>query len=227
MKKIYILFIILFILVCTGCKAEYNLVINEDLTVSEEVFALEDDEFFNEYPKSSISRVIELVMSMGKEYLDDNNYNVEKIIDEESGVKITNEFNSFDEYHKMSKFYTQLFNDIEYKKEGNVIELILEGEISQKSNIIERYSIDEAVINVKIPFLVVSNNADKYDSKTNTYTWFIDEKTNYKKIFINFDTSKKYFNYKKIIYICITFVLVILVATFIYMRKKINLKNQV
>ena len=98
MKKIYFLLIILLIMVCTGCKVKYNLEIKEDLTVNEEVTALEDDEFFSQYPKSSISRVIELVMSMGKEYLDVNNYKVEKIIGKNSGVKITHEFNSFDEY---------------------------------------------------------------------------------------------------------------------------------
>lgn len=227
MKKIYFLLIILLIMVCTGCKVKYNLEIKEDLTVNEEVTALEDDEFFSQYPKSSISRVIELVMSMGKEYLDVNNYKVEKIIGKNSGVKITHEFNSFDEYYKTSKFYAQLFSDFGYKKEGNIIKLNLEGEINKDLNIVDRYLIDEAVINIKIPFLVISNNADKYDSKTNTYTWIIDEETDYKKIFINFDTSKKYFKYKKIVYICIPFVLIMSVAIFIHIRKKINLKNQV
>ena len=154
MKKLYFLLVILLIIVCTGCKAKYNLEIKEDLTVNEEITALEDDEFFSQYPKSSISRVIELVMSMGKEYLDTNNYNVEKIIEKDSGVKITHEFNSFDEYYKTSKFYAQLFSDFGYKKEGNIIKLNLEGEINKDLNIVDRYLIDEAVINIKIPFLV-------------------------------------------------------------------------
>lgn len=228
MKKIYFLLIILLIIVCTGCKVKYNLEIKEDLTVNEEVTALEDDEFFSQYPKSSISRVIELVMSMGKEYLDTNNYNVEKIIEKDSGVKITQEFNSFDEYYKTSKFYAQLFNDFGYKKEGNIIKLNLEGGINKDLNIVDRYLIDDAIINIKIPFLVISNNADKYDSKTNTYTWIIDEKTDYKKISINFDMSKKHFRYeKRFLYISIITVLIVLVSILIYIIKKIKVNNQI
>ena len=149
MKKTYLILILL-ILVCTGCRAEYTLTINEDLTVDEEVRALETEEFFEQYPKSSVSRVIELVMSMGQDYLNENSYTVNKIIAYESGAKITKRFENFDDYYNTSKFYTQLFSSFDYEKKGNIISIKLEGEMSRELNVVDRYLVDEATISIRV-----------------------------------------------------------------------------
>ena len=227
MKKSSVV-ILLLLLICTGCKAEYNLIINDDLTVDEEVIALEDSSFFDQYYKSTVSRVIDLVMAKNKEYLDYNGYNVDKIIANESGAKITKKHKSIDEFYDVSMFYTQLLPSFEYKADKNIITFNAEGAIYNDGNLVEKYKIGEATINIKVPFKVVNNNADKYDKKNNIYSWYINSNTEYKNVHIEFDISRKIKDYSSITLYSIVTIIIILVILFVaYFIRNKNKSNEI
>lgn len=226
MKKLRFILLLLIIL-CTGCSVEYNLEINEDLSVNEEVVALEDQSFYDQYYKSTISRVIDLVMSRNKDYLEQNNYIVEKIIDKKSGVNIKNTFSNLNEYYNTSKFDTQLFSEFKYDKIENIVELSAKGLMIKETDLIERYLIDDAKINIKLPFKVIDTNADSYDYTTNTYSWDITQDTEYKEVYLKFNTNKKATNYKSIftgLIISIVCIVIIVLIMWIVNKKKVNNK---
>lgn len=227
MKKLYLVVLFL-IVICTGCKAEYNLTINEDLSIHEEIIALEDKDFYNQYPKSSVSRVIDLVMSRDNAYLEEKQYNVEKIISEESGVKISKSYDSIDDYYSNSEFYKQLLSSFEYKKNGDVVIFNAKGAISREENLIDKYVIAEAKINIKVPFRVLKNNADDYDSTTNTYTWNVTSDTDYKEIYLEFDTTKEPLDVRGIVAYIIFGVIVVGIGCLgFYFKKKSEKSNEI
>ena len=73
MKKNLILLFIVFLL--SGCTVDYQLTIDKDGKVSEDTRAMEDKEFFKEYSKSSIGRVVGFLIDPYSEELNKNNYN--------------------------------------------------------------------------------------------------------------------------------------------------------
>ena len=71
MKKKIILILLLFL--CFGCKAKYNILINPDLSVEENIIGLENEEFYERYYKSTKERVINFVVYTVNDYLEENN----------------------------------------------------------------------------------------------------------------------------------------------------------
>ena len=64
-----ILYVIALILLCCGCSTKYTIEIDENLGVKEYAKAVETDEFFEQYPNSSVERVIGFLLEPNLEYL--------------------------------------------------------------------------------------------------------------------------------------------------------------
>lgn len=224
MKKIII--IIILSLCCFGCKAKYQLTINEDLSVLEEIVGLESDSFYENYPKSTKSRVIDFIIETKKDYLNEVGYSKKNIIEDElTGAKVNKKFTTLEEYFEKSKAYTQFYDSWVHKIENGIVTIDLQNQLLRNENSIERYLIDECDVIITLPFKVIRSNADSIDKKTNTYTWNLNDQTQ-KKIYLKFD-SQQFYVYKESKYtkygIIIAFVILIIIISYLIYKK--NKKN--
>lgn len=189
MKKIVLFF--LAIIFISGCKARYQLKINEDLTVEETIVGLEDESFYNNYYNSKKSRVVDFVMSTKIDYLKSENYKIEKKYEDIMyGATVSKIFNSLDEYSEKSIAYKQFYNSLIINKDNGIVEISLNEKLPKNSQDNNRYFVDEGEIELIIPFKVIEHNADKYDKDTKKYTWNVNS-SNDKTIYIKFDSKKK------------------------------------
>lgn len=194
MKKL--LAILSITLMCVGCNAQYSLEINKDLSVNETVVAVEPPEFYASYEKSSVGRVIAIILAPELDYLNSNNYLVNKASNSEgTGVIITNKFDNMEEYLSVSNAFLQYNSTPEYSVDGSIVTFHVSGHIVDDAQFPEIFNIDTASISITLPFVVTENNADKYDRKTHTYTWNVDKPLETKDILIKFNKDKLVVNY--------------------------------
>jgi len=188
-----IFLIMALILFCCGCTADYTIKINEKLEVEESALILEDAAFYNKYENSSVQRVISFILEPNLDYLNANDFLVEQIIGTwTAGVKITNSYESIEKYKEVSKFSEQFADSWDYFEDGDEITLRIRGAFSDSDQDQSgKYLVNEATINIQLPFEVIDHNADNYNESTNTYTWNIDRAGAEKEIFITFDKTIK------------------------------------
>lgn len=226
MKKIFL--IILILTLCFGCTANYNLKINEDLTVEENITGLENDEFYNRYYHSTKSHVVDFVMATKEDYLKQQNYNMKETSKENLyGATVSKTYSSIEDYYNNSKAYLQYYDSWNIENKSGIITISLKDKLSKNGNSLDRYMVDDGTVSITLPFEVIDNNADKYNRKNNTYTWNVDS-SNDKEIFIQFDSKKllsEKFNFiYPIVFIVIAFVALFLILFFV---KKNKYRNQV
>ena len=107
MKKIILILVIPFLL--TGCAdVKYNLSINDDLSINEEVFISGTTEYFSNfyknYPKTIVSEWYE--SSDNKETLDNNFYSHGLITEDVAypGVRISKSYDTINDFAKNTIF---------------------------------------------------------------------------------------------------------------------------
>lgn len=228
MKKNILVLIIPFLL--TGCASvKYDLTISKDLTITENVNLSATVEHFNSYYKNLPRTVVEQyyndqeLMSIFK----NNNYSYDMIIYDTvyPYVLVNKKYNSLNEYSNNTVFKNQSFKDIITITNDNLITIKTEDflpYVIDEDN--DRYPISILKVNIKLPFVVVENNADIVDKKTNTYTWSIDSTTKEKEISITFDKDRIYI-YNLVMYISMI-ILIILIIILIIVIIKIVKKNK-
>lgn len=183
-----ILFIIFIMVLCTGCNVRYSLTINKDNSVEEYVYASEDYDFFENYPNSSVGRVIGFLIEPYLEKLNSNGYVVENKIKKKSGgVSITKKFDNITDYSEQSLFYSQYADKINCDVDGDIVTLSIKGKFVGETQNQNKFPVSEANVTLNIPFKVLENNADIVDG--NDYTWILDK--NEKEIKIVYDSSKE------------------------------------
>lgn len=217
MKK-YLLILIMLLLL-TGCDAEYTITFDDDMKVHESIKLLEDNEFYEQYYKSTTNDVINFLIEPYKAELNNNGYNKKNIIElDKNGVLIDNEFKEFSEYQDNSKFIKLLTDNIDYNVDDRKVsikaKIIIDTDLDSQDQ--ESHPVSNLKLNIKVPFKVISSNADKVDSKNSIYTWYIDEDNNEKSIDITFEKpllAKKYYSY---IFLGILLLVLLIVAITIY-----------
>ena len=229
LKKIILILIIIFI--TTGCvSSDYNLTINKDLSVDEEVFISATEEYFNLFYMDYRLTIVKGVYNNNEimKNLSNNNYSY-KLIEEEKrpGVLVNKKYNNLNDYTKETIFKNQSFSDIEYIEKDNLITIQTKDflpYVEDKTDV--RYPISDLNINIKVPYIVTSNNADNIDKVTNTYTWYINSETKDKKIEITFDKNKIYvYNLSMYIFIIILIILIFIVGIIVFKIVKKNKRN--
>lgn len=226
MKKLIILIVLSFF--CFGCEARYQLTINEDLSVEEEIVGLETESFYENYPKSTKARVIDFITEKKDEYLNEVGYSKKIVVEEDlTGAIASKKFSSLEEYFEQSKAYTQFYENWEHSIENGVVTLKMQDQLLRNENSIERYVIDNCTVSITLPFKVKKSNADNVDKKSNTYTWDLDDQSA-KDIYIKFDSKNKYVykenNYIKYIFLVIGLIAIISIVYIIYNKNKQNNK---
>lgn len=214
-----IVLIIAITLTLTGCvNADYNLTINKDLSVLENVNISATKEYFDSfYMNLPVTIVEENYNSDWINPLKENNYKYElrKNNYPYPSVFVEKKYNNLNEYSQKTVFLEQSFEDLIIKTNNNLYQIQTVNFLPYvEDQTDEGFPISNLSINIKLPFVVTESNADKIDKSTNTYTWIIDEETKDKEINITFDKSKIYI-YNISWYISLIIIIVISIVTLI------------
>lgn len=191
-KKIRIIILSLLLIFLTGCSGNYNLNINNDLSVDEKL------ELSIDNSKDIYNKTVEL---FEKNNIDSKKYDV-SINGNSVRIKYNDKFDSIGDYILNSKVYTLLFNKIEYNSSNNIIDLYVNENIKLKNNYTQLNGtnltdLDVIQVNITNPYKVVITNAEIINDKT--YTWSITNKDEFKKLQMQFKTSLDKFPIKPVV----------------------------
>ena len=201
--KMFLLLIIVF-LVC-GCSGTYNLKINNDLSVSEELNITLEDE------SSNYDSINDLFINNN---IDEKDY---RIVIENNDLNVTynNKYDSIEDYLLNSFLYKQLFDNISYNTDRKEFSLEASN-IFNNNNSTLNFSnrIKSLQIKVDTPLNVVEENSDS--STDNSYILSIDNKTKEKDLYLIFSVDNNIFTTGNIlVFGAIIIVLIILVYSLI------------
>lgn len=194
MRKIRIIILFLFVILLTGCKGEYNLIINKDLSLSENIKLSIDNK----------DDVYEKTMKLFEDNnIDDSMYNVTQT-DDYVNIQYKEDFRNFEDYFLNSKFYSRLFTDENYNKDNKEISYSgianLKLDDSDDSNLNNSFNITDLKIKVDIPFSIKGNNADKIEEKS--LIWVLKQSDTSKRINFTFEYLRSNNLYLIIIILC-------------------------
>lgn len=183
MKKLRFIFLTILIILLTGCSGNYDITINEDLSVNEKL-NLELNNTSNTYQK------VNNIFTENK--INNDKYHV-AIVDDKVNVDYEEKFESIEDYLLNSKVYHQLIDEIKYQKNKNYIDIYINQNLKIKNDndnmlIGNMNDLNYLQINITNPYKIVTTNAES--SNNNTYTWTIDKKTINKKIIMQFNPNK-------------------------------------
>ena len=230
MKKNKIILLILVMLLFSGCSVKYNLYINEDLTVNEEVTATEMSNELKTMTGQDPKVAANSIYNYYK--IDGVKYSVSTVSDtsKTTGTASTS-FNSLEDYEDY--FKSDIIKEVNITKKGSLITLEYKQDVPLNDYDSQSLVYDDIEVNIEVPFKVTKHNADDVDG--NTYTWNIKKDGKLKKIKITFnkdqtDISKKInlfgfleVNVKYSVLFAIGIALVLLIIVLIvYRQNKIN-----
>lgn len=228
MKKIFLL-IIPFLL--TGCASvSYNLKINKDLSVVEDVKMTATKEYFDSYYKNlPITIVKQAYESEWMDVVKQNEYDYKLVKDNVRypTIFVNKKYDNLNKYTKETIFKGESFENILVIENNNLITIKTDNFLPYLEDQDQaRFPISQLVINIQVPYVVTNSNADKKNMQDHIYTWIINEKTENKEINITFDKTKIYiYNltmYISMIIIGILIVIGIIVIIKIRNKNKIN-----
>lgn len=216
-----IIFIVCLIILCCGCTSEYTIVLDKDLKVKETMIALEDSEFYSQYKKSSVQRVIGFILNPNLEYLNNNGFVISNILgSKEAGVKITNEYDSIEKYKEISKIIYQFAEDFEYSEDGDYITLRIIGSFNgNEQDQSGKYVVDSSKISIQLPHTVKEHNANNVDEDNDVYTWIFEKSGEQREILIVF--NKKVPKDYTVLYVLIGGIILIVIGGYYFMKKTI------
>lgn len=209
-NKFKILILIISIILLTGCSGNYNLKINKNLSVEENIYL-------------TIENTANAYQNMLKIF-DENNINKDNYDVSISGDKIvieySDKFKTIDDYLLNSKIYHQLFDNISYNKTEDYIDLYTNQNLKLKGNdnVGNTVDLDVLQINVEVPFKMITDNSDI--SNDNIYTWTIDKNTKNKKITMHFTADSSSFPYAQIIVISLVVIALVVFAVMLFKMYK-------
>ena len=191
MKRIKLLLVLFVVLFLSGCTVNYNLTINDDLSVNEKVEAQEITNRMKSNTgldrKKSIYYLYDMFdrkdIKTKLTYKSDTGYT--------TGV-VTGSHNSLEDYSE--SFKSDIVPEVKYTVKDNIVTLEFDQEEVLSSNTSTSPVYEEVVVNIIVPFKVTESNAS--ESYRNRYTWKIRKDEKVKKIKISFDKSD--LKYKKL-----------------------------
>lgn len=212
MKKLKIILLLFVVILLSGCSGTYNIKINEDLSVKENI----DLTIPNE--NDSYEKTVEL---FEKNNIPKDNYDV---IASDNNVKITynEDYESIEDYLLNSKLYKNLFNNINFENDKKEIKLSTSSKLkldgNTSDNIVDDYNISLLQINVETPYKVVENNADTVSD--NIYSWVLNKDTTSKDINLIINIQNKPNTYISIVVLSLICIIVVGTLGVIFVRSK-------
>lgn len=213
-KKLKIFIIGILLILVTGCSGNYNLKINDDMSVEEELY-LTIDSSNNEYTKT---------LKIFKENnIPEKDY---EVVLSDNNVRITynKKYDSIEEYLLDSKVYHELIDEIQFNKSNDYIDLYVNQKLKLsndnviKTNGTNLTDLDVLQINIENPFDVNFSNAEIVND--NVYTWTIKKGDIEKKIQMQFKPSLNVFPYKQAAVLSTVIICSLIIIFTIYGRYK-------
>lgn len=213
-KKLKIFIIGILLILVTGCSGNYNLKINDDMSINEELY-LTIDNSNNVYTKT---------LKIFKENnIPEDDY---EVVLSDNNVRITynKKYDSIEEYLLNSKVYHELIDEIQFNKSNNYIDLYVNQKLKVsndngiKMNGTNLVDLDVLQINIENPFDVNFSNAEIVND--NVYTWTIKKGDTEKKIQMQFKPSLNIFPYKQVAVLSTVIVCILIIIFTIYGRYK-------
>lgn len=212
-KKLKIFIIGILLILVTGCSGNYNLKINDDMSIDEELY-LTIDNTNNAYTKT---------LKIFKENnIPEKDY---EVVLSDNNVRITynKKYDSMEEYILDSKVYHELIDEIQFNKSNDYIDLYVNQKLklsndSIKSNGTNLVDLDVLQINIENPFDVNFSNAEIVND--NVYTWTIKKGDIEKKIQMQFKPSLNVFPYKQVAVLSTVIICSLIIIFTIYRRYK-------
>ena len=213
-KKLKIFIIGILLILVTGCSGNYNLKINDDMSVEEELY-LTIDSSNNEYTKT---------LKIFKENnIPEKDY---EVVLSDNNVRITynKKYDSIEEYLLNSKVYHELIDEIQFNKSNDYIDLYVNQKLKLsndngiKINGTNLTDLDVLQINIENPFDVNFSNAEIVND--NVYTWTIKKGDTEKKIQMQFKPSLNVFPYKQVAVLSTVIICSLIIIFTIYGRYK-------
>ncbi|MBQ9024715.1 MAG: hypothetical protein IJ105_05850 [Bacilli bacterium] len=188
--KIFLLIVI--ILITSGCSGNYNLKINPDLSIDENLELSIDND------NNAYDRTLKIFENNN---IPKDNYDV-SISSDKVIIEYNDKFSSIEDYLLNSKVYKQLFDKIEYNKNKKYVDLYVDQNIKIKNNYTKNNGsnltdFDFIQINITNPYKMILTNADMVND--NIYTWSLTKDNYNKKIQMQFKPSFNKFPYRPII----------------------------
>ena len=212
-KKIKYIVISVLLLLVTGCSGNYNVKINEDMSVNEELYlTIENKEGL--YQKTL-------------KIFNDNNVKEKDyyllLFDDNLKITYNASYNSIEEYILNSKVYHQLIDNIELNKSNNYVDLYVNEKLklsnsNMKQNGTNLTDLDVLQVNIENPFEVNFSNAELVTD--NVYTWTIKNGDIEKKIQMQFKPSLDIFPYRQVIVLSVVIICFVIIGVSIYIRYK-------
>lgn len=212
-KKLKIFIIGILLILVTGCSGNYNLKINDDMSIDEELY-LTIDNTNNTYTKT---------LKIFKENnIPEKDY---EVVLSDNNVRITynKKYDSMEEYILDSKIYHELIDEIQFNKSNDYIDLYVNQKLKLsnyniKSNGTNLVDLDVLQINIENPFSVNYTNAEIVND--NVYTWTIKKGDIEKKIQMQFKPSLNVFPYKQVAVLSTVIICSLIIIFTIYRRYK-------
>ena len=212
-KKLKIFIIGILLILVTGCSGNYNLKINDDMSINEELY-LTIDNTNNAYTKT---------LKIFKENnIPEKDY---EVVLSDNNVRITynKKYDSMEEYILDSKIYHELIDEIQFNKSNDYIDLYVNQKLKLsndniKSNGTNLVDLDVLQINIENPFSVNYTNAEIVND--NVYTWTIKKGDIEKKIQMQFRPSLNVFPYKQAAVLSTVIICSLIIIFTIYRRYK-------
>ena len=212
-KKLKIFIIGILLILVTGCSGNYNLKINDDMSIDEELY-LTIDNTNNTYTKTL--KIFKENNISEKDYevvLSDNNVR----------IIYNKKYDSMEEYILDSKIYHELIDEIQFNKSNDYIDLYVNQKLKLsndniKSNGTNLVDLDVLQINIENPFSVNYTNAEIVND--NVYTWTIKKGDIEKKIQMQFKPSLNVLPYKQVAVLSTVIICSLIIIFTIYRRYK-------
>ena len=212
-KKLKIFIIGILLILVTGCSGNYNLKINDDMSIDEELY-LTIDNTNNAYTKT---------LKIFKENnIPEKDY---EVVLSDNNVRITynKKYDSMEEYILDSKIYHELIDEIQFNKSNDYIDLYVNQKLKLSNDDIQSngtnlVDLDVLQINIENPFSVNYTNAEIVND--NVYTWTIKKGDIEKKIQMQFKPSLNVFPYKQVAVLSTVIICSLIIIFTIYRRYK-------
>lgn len=236
MKKYKIFFLMILLVVLSGCSAKYSVNINSNGTVTEKVIMEFDTSSVEASdPKSFIEDTI-------KTYKDNNmyiDYNIKtNVTKDKTTITATRKYSSLNDYVNKSELLPILFEKTMYIDDYGINGIQTTGEYYYDTlfdtSIADEPRFDNIDINIHSQFNILENNSEKFDKKNNTLYWSINKDTKNFSIDFKYNNKKKYDiiikDYLKsnwYTYLVLIGIAIIIVLIVKYIKKQDKLNNKI
>lgn len=210
MKKMKIIVLVFVVILLTGCTGNYNININNDLSV---------DENAELYVKT---KNINDLNSLLSENINKKDYSLEIVSNGTTKVKYYKKYSSIEEYISSSILYNELFDLKKYLKNKKSIYFVASSLLDNNEG--ESTSNNPIINNVKVTITstydMIESNADEIDG--NKYIWNISNKDISKNILFKFSLTKGSNNILRLLFIILLLISLVMLVVFYDKFKKKN-----